>query len=81
MPTVGFSSIGRGRTDEFVETETTYGRIKGMRTDGVNLFKGIPYAGGLFFDTVFLVGYPLEPDGFSFLRWRRGDVGEASCWG
>lgn len=31
--------------EEFVETETTYGKIKGYRTAGVNLFNGIPYAG------------------------------------
>lgn len=31
--------------EEFVETETSYGKIKGYRTEGVNIFKGIPYAG------------------------------------
>lgn len=31
--------------EEFVETETNYGRIKGYRAEGVNIFKGIPYAG------------------------------------
>jgi para-nitrobenzyl esterase len=28
-----------------VETETSYGKVKGSRINGVNIFKGIPYAG------------------------------------
>ena len=31
--------------EEFVEADTVYGRIKGYRTEGVNIFKGVPYAG------------------------------------
>ncbi len=31
--------------EEFVTTETNYGKIKGYREEGVNIFKGIPYAG------------------------------------
>jgi para-nitrobenzyl esterase len=33
-----------GPTD-FVEVETAYGRLRGLRTDGLVTFKGIPYAG------------------------------------
>ena len=61
MPTFGFSSIGRGRTDEFVEAETTYGRLKGMRNEGVNLFKGIPYGGRVSGDRRFRRPAPLPP--------------------
>lgn len=31
--------------EEFVTTETSYGKIKGYRAEGVNIFKGVPYAG------------------------------------
>lgn len=31
--------------EEFVEAETSYGRVKGYRTEAVSIFKGIPYAG------------------------------------
>lgn len=32
-------------TEEPVVTESTYGKIRGIRRDGVNIFKGVPYAG------------------------------------
>lgn len=47
--------------DEFVETETSYGRIKGYRTEGVNIFKGIPYAGKTSGDRRFRRPAKLEP--------------------
>ncbi|MFC5409102.1 carboxylesterase/lipase family protein [Larkinella bovis] len=50
-----------GRQDEFVETETTHGRVRGLRKDGVNLFKGIPYAGRTSGDRRFRCPAPLEP--------------------
>ena len=31
--------------EEFVTAETNYGKIKGYREQGVNIYKGIPYAG------------------------------------
>lgn len=31
--------------DDYVEVEITHGKIKGIRTEGVNIFRGIPYAG------------------------------------
>ncbi|MEZ4863835.1 MAG: carboxylesterase family protein [Caldilineaceae bacterium] len=30
---------------ELIEIETTHGKLRGVRTAGVNIFKGIPYAG------------------------------------
>ena len=47
--------------DDYVETETTHGRIKGMRHEGVNIFKGIPYAGKISGDRRFKRPAPLAP--------------------
>lgn len=33
--------------NEFIVTKTSYGKIRGIRQDGVNIFKGIPYAGSV----------------------------------
>jgi para-nitrobenzyl esterase len=34
-----------GKYDDYVVAETTYGKIKGISQNGINIFKGIPYAG------------------------------------
>lgn len=34
-----------GGAEEFVTAECAYGKLRGMRQEGVNIFKGIPYAG------------------------------------
>ena len=47
--------------DDYVETETTHGRIKGIRNQGINIFKGIPYAGKISGDKRFRRPAPLEP--------------------
>ena len=47
--------------DAYVETETTHGRIKGIRNEGVNIFKGIPYAGKISGDRRFKRPAPLAP--------------------
>ena len=58
-PRYGFSLTGKA--DDFVEVATTHGRIKGMRTDGVSVFKGIPYGGRISGDRRFRRPAPLEP--------------------
>jgi para-nitrobenzyl esterase len=49
------------RVDEFVDIEITHGKIRGIRTKGVNIFKGIPYAGRISGDRRFRRPAPLEP--------------------
>ncbi|MVM29157.1 carboxylesterase family protein [Spirosoma sp. HMF4905] len=57
-PRYGFSWVHKA--NEFVEVDTTYGRIKGMRTEGVSVFKGIPYGGRVSGDRRFRRPAPLE---------------------
>lgn len=59
LPQLGFSSAGKA--DEFVTTDTSYGRLRGMRKDGVNLFKGIPYGGRISGDRRFRRPAKLDP--------------------
>ncbi|MBO7522779.1 MAG: carboxylesterase/lipase family protein [Bacteroidales bacterium] len=44
-------SCGSPKKDEagnkYVIAKTTYGKVRGIRQDGVNIFKGIPYAGSV----------------------------------
>ncbi|SHH48763.1 para-nitrobenzyl esterase [Chryseolinea serpens] len=47
--------------EEFVDIETSYGKIRGIRTEGVNIFKGIPYGGRISGDRRFRRPAPLEP--------------------
>ncbi len=62
---LGYSASGRQwnsvRTSEFVDVATSYGKIRGIRTEGVNIFKGIPYAGRISGDRRFRRPAPLEP--------------------
>ncbi|MEP7142130.1 MAG: carboxylesterase family protein [Ferruginibacter sp.] len=57
----GFVYPSALRGDDYVETETTHGRIKGIRNEGVNIFKGIPYAGKISGDRRFKRPAPLAP--------------------
>lgn len=59
LPLSGFSSAGKA--DEFVTTDTTYGRLRGTRKEGVNLFKGIPYGGRTSGDRRFRRPAPFDP--------------------
>ncbi len=46
---------------EFVEVETTYGRIRGMKTGDLSTFKGIPYGGPVAGLHRFKAAPPLQP--------------------
>jgi para-nitrobenzyl esterase len=59
VPSSVYSSLKR--FDDYVEVETTHGKIKGIRTEGVNIFKGIPYAGKVSGDRRFRRPASLQP--------------------
>src|ERR687893_832095 len=59
IPDYVFSSFAK--PEELVEAEVTHGRIRGLRQEGVNIFKGIPYAGRVSGDRRFRRPAPLEP--------------------
>lgn len=44
-----------------IEVETTHGRLRGLRNKGVNIFKGIPYAGSVSGERRFLRPAELQP--------------------
>jgi len=60
----GFSlanyAYSKSTVDEFVISETSYGKIKGYRENGVNIFKGVPYAGKVSGERRFRRPAPLE---------------------
>jgi para-nitrobenzyl esterase len=62
---LGHSATGyfanHNRVDEFVDIEITHGKIRGIRVEGVNIFKGIPYGGRVSGDRRFRRPAPLEP--------------------
>ncbi len=60
MPNHIYSS-GYFKPDEYVTVEVQHGRIRGLRADGVNIFRGIPYAGRVSGDRRFRRPAPLEP--------------------
>lgn len=49
------------KADDYVQVETTHGRVRGVRKDGVNLFKGIPYGGKVSGERRFRRAAPVEP--------------------
>ncbi len=57
VPSYVFPAVGRPA--EFVEVETSYGKIRGTRSDGVTVFKGVPYAGSVSGDRRFRRPAPL----------------------
>jgi para-nitrobenzyl esterase len=61
---LGHSATGyfaNQRVDEFVDIEITHGKIRGIRTEGINIFKGIPYGGSVSGNRRFRRPAPLEP--------------------
>lgn len=62
---LGYSTTGsfsnQVRTEDFVDIEITHGKIRGVRNEGVNIFKGIPYAGRVSGDRRFRRPAKLEP--------------------
>jgi len=58
VPNYGFSSFLK--PEEFINIETTHGRIRGARNEGVSVFKGIPYGGRTSGDRRFRSPAPLE---------------------
>ncbi len=54
----GYSSPGYFKkyasVEEYVDVEITHGKIRGVRTEGVNIFKGVPYGGRISGDRRFL---------------------------
>jgi para-nitrobenzyl esterase len=60
----GFSlanyAYSKSTVDEFVISDTSFGKIKGYRENGVNIFKGVPYAGKVSGERRFRRPAPLE---------------------
>lgn len=59
-------AFSKSRTDlplfnDFVEAATSHGRLRGVSSEGVNIFKGIPYAGKVSGDRRFRRPATLEP--------------------
>src|SRR5689334_24744830 len=46
---------------ESVEVKTAYGRVRGLKSDGLATFKGIPYAGSVSGANRFKAAPPLQP--------------------
>ncbi|WP_229254063.1 carboxylesterase/lipase family protein [Dyadobacter sp. NIV53] len=59
LPALGFSTSGR--SGEFVDVEIAPGKVRGIRNEGVNIFKGIPYGGKISGDRRFRRPAPLQP--------------------
>lgn len=51
----------RSGESQFVDVETGYGKLRGIRERGVNIYKGVPYAGRVSGDRRFRSPAPLEP--------------------
>ena len=54
-------SSGYFKPEEYVTAEIQHGKLRGIRIEDVNIFKGIPYAGRISGDRRFRRPAPLEP--------------------
>lgn len=65
MLKLGYSNTGNyfayKKADEFVDIKISHGRIRGVRNEGINIFKGIPYAGNISGNRRFRRPASLEP--------------------
>jgi para-nitrobenzyl esterase len=60
LPKYLYSSVSR-QAEEYVTAEIRHGKIRGIRSEGVNIFRGIPYAGRISGDRRFRRPAPPEP--------------------
>ena len=51
----------RSEESQFVDVGTGYGKLRGIRDRGVNIYKGVPYTGRVSGDRRFRSPAPLEP--------------------
>ena len=58
-PTYSFSFSPK--MEEYVHSDTVFGKIRGQRVDGVNIFKGVPYGGKVSGERRFKRPAPLAP--------------------
>lgn len=65
FPTFAYSKskylTSPGMAPDYVDVEISHGKIRGIRSEGVNIFKGVPYAGRISGDRRFRRPAPLEP--------------------
>jgi para-nitrobenzyl esterase len=59
MPRLVYSSLNSD-AEEYVTVEIAHGKLRGVRTEGVNIFRGIPYTGRISGDRRFRRPAPLE---------------------
>ena len=57
----GFDFPSGNNETDFVISKTAFGKIRGIREKGVNIFKGIPYSGSVSVNYRFSRPAPLEP--------------------
>ncbi|MCE6992504.1 carboxylesterase/lipase family protein [Dyadobacter sp. CY323] len=61
LATSGFGFTSQVTQDGFVEVEIAPGKLRGVRYEGVNIFRGIPYGGKVSGDRRFRRPAPVEP--------------------